>query len=149
MTDKRVDELIKRVKSKVKNGYSYLVGTSFSGGKIPAPNVVKESDFILLHGNSVKDPKRIAEMVAQVKTVNGYKPMPIVFNEDDHFDFDKPTNNMVEAIKAYASWGYFDFRMKGEEYDHGFQSVPVNWQISSPRKNAFFNKLEEITGGLK
>ncbi|MBP0905438.1 cellulase family glycosylhydrolase [Mariniflexile gromovii] len=149
LTDKRVDELIKRVKSKVKNGYSYLVGTSFSGGKIPAPNVVKESDFILLHGNSVKDPKRIAEMVAQVKTVNGYKPMPIVFNEDDHFDFDKPTNNMVEAIKAYASWGYFDFRMKGEEYDHGFQSVPVNWQISSPRKNAFFNKLEEITGGLK
>ncbi|MFD2289892.1 hypothetical protein ACFSKN_03190 [Mariniflexile gromovii] len=149
MTDKRVDELIKRVKSKEKNGYRYLVGTSFSGGKVPTPNVVNESDFILLHGNSVKDPKRIAEMVAQTKIVNGYTPMPIVFNEDDHFDFDKPSNNMVEAIKAYASWGYFDFRMKGEDYEQGFQSVPVNWQISSPRKNSFFNKLEEITGGLK
>jgi len=30
----------------------------------------------------------------------------------------------------------------------GLQSVPVNWQISSPRKKAFFEKLKEITGGL-
>jgi hypothetical protein len=30
------------------------------------------------------------------------------FNEDDHFDFDKPVNNMLAAIGWYASWGYFD-----------------------------------------
>jgi hypothetical protein len=39
--------------------------------------------------------------------------------------------------------------MKGEGFDDGYQSVPVNWGISSPRKKGFFDKLEEITGGLK
>jgi len=81
--------------------------------------------------------------------VKGYKPMPILFNEDDHFDFGQPAHNLVAAVKAYASWGYFDYRLKGEGYDDGFQSVPVNWQISSPRKMAFFEKLREITGGWK
>jgi hypothetical protein len=63
--------------------------------------------------------------------------MPILFNEDDHYDFDKPDNNFVAAIRAYASWGYFDYRRKGEGFDEGYQSVPVNWKISSERKRAF------------
>ena len=46
----------------------------------------------------------------------------------------------------YASWGYFDFRMKGEGFDEGYQSVPVNWGISSARKRAFFTLLKEMTG---
>lgn len=53
----------------------------------------------------------------------------------------------TKAVKAFASWGYFDYPMKGEGYENGFQLVPVNWEISSPHKKAFFNKLEEITGG--
>jgi hypothetical protein len=110
--------------------------------------VVATSDFLLIHGNGVGDPARIKELVKQTRLVKGYKPMPIIFNEDDHFDFDKVSNNFVEAIKEYASWGYFDYRMKGEEFNDGYQSVPVNWGISSPRKIAFFDKLEEITGGL-
>jgi hypothetical protein len=77
--------------------------------------------------------------------VPGYRPMPILFNEDDHFDFDKRENNFTAAIGEYASWGYFDFRMKDEGFDDGYQSVPVNWGISSPRKKAFFAKLKEIT----
>lgn len=144
----RVHELINLVKGREKNGFRYLAGTSFGGGKIPLENVVAVSDFILLHGNGVGDPARIAEMVKEVRCVEGYKPMPIIFNEDDHFDFDKESNNFVEAIKSFASWGYFDFRMEGEGYDDGYQSVPVNWIISSPRKKAFFDKLEEITGGF-
>jgi hypothetical protein len=71
--------------------------------------------------------------------------MPILFNEDDHFDFDKRDNNFTAAIGEYASSGYFDFRMPGEAFDDGYQSIPVNWQISSPRKRAFFAKLREIT----
>jgi hypothetical protein len=70
-----------------------------------------------------------------------------VFNEDDHFDFDKPENNFVNATKAYASWGYFDFRMDGEGFDEGYQSVPVNWGINSERKKAFFGKVKEIFMG--
>jgi hypothetical protein len=144
----RIHELISLAKSKEKNGYRYLVGTSYGGGSIPRENVVAISDFLLIHGNGVGDPARIKEMVQQTRLVKGYKPMPILFNEDDHFDFDKPVNNFVEAVKEYASWGYFDYRMKGEEFNDGYQSVPVNWGISSPRKKAFFDKLEEITGGL-
>jgi len=144
----RVHEVIERIKSKKKYGYRFLAGTSYSGGQIPRENVVGVSDFLLIHGNGLKDPALIAEMVNKTKAVRGYKPMPILFNEDDHFDFDKPSNNFVEAVKSYASWGYFDYRMKDEGFDDGFQSVPVNWGISSSRKKAFFNKLEEITGGL-
>ena len=144
----RVHELIALVKSKEKHGYRFLAGTSYGGGSVPQENVVGVSDFLLVHGNGVGDPNRITEMVKQTREVKGYKPMPIIFNEDDHFDFDKPTNNFVEAIKAYASWGYFDYRMKDEVFNDGYQSVPVNWSISSPRKKAFFDKVKEITGGL-
>jgi hypothetical protein len=144
----RVHELIALVKSKENNGYRFLVGTSYGGGSVPKENVVGVSDFILVHGNGVGDPARITEMVKQTRAVNGYKPMPVIFNEDDHFDFEKPTNNFVEAIKTYASWGYFDYRMKEEVFNDGYQSVPVNWSISSPRKKAFFDKVKEITGGL-
>lgn len=145
----RVDELIRLVKSKEQNGYRFLAGTSYGGGKIPLENVVGCSDFILIHGNGVKDPARITEMVKRTREVKGYQPMPVLFNEDDHFNFDQPVNNFVEAVKAFASWGYFDYRMKDEGFNDGYQSVPVNWGISSPRKKAFFDKLEEITGGLK
>jgi hypothetical protein len=139
----RVHELIERAK---KHRGQFLVSTSYGGNTIPKENVVKASDFLLLHGNGVKDPKRIAEMVQQTRKVPGYKPVPILFNEDDHFDFDKPANNFVAAVGEYASWGYFDYRMKDEGFDDGYQSVPVNWGISSPRKKGFFKLLSEITG---
>ena len=101
---------------------------------------------ILLHGNGVSDSARIGEMVRQTRMVPGYRPMPILFNEDDHFDFDKPANNFTAAIKEFASWGYFDYRMAGEEFDEGYQSVPVNWKTSSTRKKGFFKLLSQITG---
>jgi CubicO group peptidase (beta-lactamase class C family) len=142
----RVHELIERVKKRTRNGQRFLVGTSYGGGTIPKENVVRVSDFLLLHGNGVSKPERIAEMVRQTRQVRGYRPMPILFNEDDHFDFDKPANNLLAALGEYASWGYFDYRMKGEGFEDGYQSVPVNWGISSPRKKALFAKLGEITG---
>ncbi len=142
----RVHELIQRVKRKKVKGRRLLVSTSYGGGAIPKENVVREADFLLLHGNGVSDPAKIVDMVNKTRAVAGYRPMPIVFNEDDHFNFDKPLNNFVAATSAYASWGFFDYRMKDEGFDEGYQSVPVNWQISSPRKRGFFEKLKEITG---
>ncbi|QHT69555.1 glycoside hydrolase family 5 protein [Rhodocytophaga rosea] len=145
----RVHELIERVKNTQQNGRRFLVSTSYGGGTLPKPNVLSSADFVLLHGNGVSDPNRVSQMVQQTRKVEGYRPMPIVFNEDDHFDFDKPINNFVAATSVYASWGYFDFRMKDEGLTEGYQSVPVNWGISSARKEGFFKKLKEITGGLK
>jgi hypothetical protein len=72
--------------------------------------------------------------------------MPILFNEDDHFDFDKPANNFTAAVGEFASWGYFDYRMKCEGFDEGYQSVPVNWKTRSERKKGFFRLLSDITG---
>ena len=142
----RVHELIKTAKNKYSGNYRLLVSTSYNGGSIPDSNVVEVSDYIILHGNSVRDPRRITEMINETRNVQGYKDQPIVFNEDDHYDFDKPENNLLSAIDGYASWGYFDFRRMGEDYEEGFQSVPVDWRISTDRKRAFFNKIKEITG---
>jgi hypothetical protein len=140
----RVHELIERVQNI--SGHTLLVSTSYGGGHIPHPNVVKSADYILIHGNGVDEPSRIAEKVTQTKAVKGYTSKPIVFNEDDHFDFDADSYNLRSAVESYASWGFFDFRMEGEGFESGYQSVPVDWKISSERKKAFFGKVKEITG---
>ena len=142
----RVHELIERVKSRTREGRRLLAGTSYGGGTVPNENVVRVSDFLLLHGNGVKDPARIAAMVREARQVPGYTPKPILFNEDDHFDFEQPANNFTTAVSEHASWGYFDFRSKGEGFADGYQSVPVDWGISSARKRGFFQLLTEITG---
>ena len=143
----RITELINKVKSNQKKGYRFLVSTSFSGLKVPTANVVKAADFILIHGNSAKSPKQIQLLIDSTKKVEGYRNMPIVNNEDDHFDFEKDTNNFTVSIRNYVSWGYFDFRFPKEtEYTEGYQTVPVDWGIHSDRKRGFFKKVQEITG---
>jgi hypothetical protein len=142
----RVHELIERVQRQSFLGRRLLVSVSYGGNTLPGEAVVKAADFLLLHGNGVKDPARIGEMVRQTRAIPGYTPKPILFNEDDHFDFEKPANNFLAAVSEYASWGYFDYRLPGEGYDEGYQSVPVNWGISSARKRGFFQLLAEITG---
>lgn len=81
-------------------GYRYPVSVSFNGNTLPPPNVVEVSDFILIHGNGVNDPARITEMVKMVRTMPEYRPMPIIFNEDDHYNYDAEENNMVNAFRA-------------------------------------------------
>ncbi|HEV8604255.1 MAG TPA: hypothetical protein VGQ99_02740 [Tepidisphaeraceae bacterium] len=138
-------ELIQRVQQR--SGRKFLVSTSFTGGQIPSDNVAQHADFLLLHGNGIGDPNRIRKMVDQTRALKSYHNQPILFNEDDHFDFAKPDNNFLAALSKGAGWGYFDFRKEGEPFDEGFQSVPVNWQISSDRKRGFFQLLQQITGG--
>ncbi len=140
----RAHELIQRVRERSKN--KFLVSTSFTGGQIPSDNVAAAADFLLLHGNGIGDPNRIRKMVDQTRALKSYHNQPILFNEDDHFNFDKPDNNFLAALSNGAGWGYFDYRMSGEGFDEGFQSVPVNWQISSQRKIGFFRLLSQITG---
>lgn len=143
----RIHELILLVRNtKTADGRRLLVGTSFPGNTLPTTNVVAVSDFILIHGNGVKNPARISELVRQTRALPGYRKMPILFNEDDHEDFEKPLNNFVAAVSEHASWGWFDWRRPGEDFSQGYQSVPVNWGMSSERKRAFHSKVAEITG---
>jgi hypothetical protein len=149
----RVHELIERVRDIEYNGRSLYVSTSLAGGSVPPPNIVHASDYTLLHGNGVENPERIVEMVREVREMEEYSPMPIVFNEDDQpwrieeQGWGEEGNNFVASVKNYASWGYFDFRrpQENDEYNEGYQSVPVNWQISSERKRNFFDLLAKIT----
>jgi len=158
----RPEELIVLAQRRAaQRGLALPVSVSLTGGRIPSQAVVDASDFILLHGNGVKDPQRMVAMIEEVRAMAGGARKPVVNNEDDRnwtqrslgpgelpqgWGTQGTTNNFIACVRNYVSWGYFDWRQDGEGFDEGFQSVPVNWRISSERKRAFFNLLAEVTG---
>ncbi len=147
----RVHELIERVIRRSRGRVPgpagrLLVSTSMAGNSIPPASIVAGSDFVLLHGNGVSGASRLAEMVDTVRSLGAYRGQPVVFNEDDHFDFAAPDNHFLTAVRAHASWGLFDYRLGDEPFAAGFQCVPADWGIEHPRKRAFFDLLAEVTG---
>lgn len=142
----RVAELIERVRRQTLDSRRLLAGTSYSGGAVPDDPVLAASDFALLHGNGKNDPNRIREMIRQTRARVAWHVMPLVVNEDDHFDFEKSENHFLAAVELNASWGYFD--PGKSNYRDGYQCPPVNWGINTPRKEAFFNLVAEISGSV-
>jgi len=147
----RVDELVRRIRRRSKGKVNsrvgrLLVSVSTGGGTIPPPNVIAAVDFVLLHANGVSEPARIRKMVDRTRAMAEYRGQPVLFNEDDHYDFDAADNNFLAALSRHASWGFFDFRRPGEGLEEGYQSVPCDWRIGSARKRGFFRLLTEITG---
>jgi len=148
----RVHELIAAARAIAAEGRRLLVGTSFKGRAVPTDAVVAASDFVLLHGNGVVDPPFIGEMIARTRALPSYRPLPLIFNEDDHFDFAQAENNFTTAIAHRASWGYFDPGSGAggvgarSDYAAGYQLVPVNWAINTERKRDFFRLVAEIAG---
>jgi hypothetical protein len=148
----RVHELIELAQGISRGGRRLYVGTSYRGRAIPTINVVGASDLLLLHGNGVTDPAFIGQMVTLTRALPSYRGQPIVFNEDDHYGFAEPVNNLAVATAYHASWGYFDAgpgaggRSARSDYVEGYQNVPVNWGLSTDRKRAFFGLVREITG---
>jgi hypothetical protein len=135
-----VHKLIRMAQSMVADGgRAFPVSTSFTGGFIPSDNVVQAADYILFHGNGVREPQRIAEIAEAIRRKEVYRGQPIVINEDDQHGYDQATNNMTTAVESGVSWGYFDWI--------GFQKVPANWGIDTERKKQFFDLLYEMTGG--
>ena len=143
----RVQELVSRVRQRSREaGMPIPASVSYSGGTEPPAEHLRVCDVVLLHGNGVNDPKRITKMVENTRRMPDYRRRnpPIVFNEDDHFDFHKSENHMLAAIDAGASWGYFDYRMADEPFEAGYQSVPVDWSIAHERKRGFFNLCKRL-----
>ena len=136
----RCGELMARVRGRLP------VSTSFNGGVVPDDATIAASDYVLLHGNNVAQPARIGAMVAAVRASPAYRGQPILFNEDDHFDFAAEDNNMLAAVRARAGWGFFDYRQIRERFADGYQSLPVDWGITSERKRGFFGLLADVTG---
>ena len=147
----RVHELIEQVKATTRDGRRLLAGTSYGGRAIPDPRVLATSDLALVHGNGVTDPAYINEMVTRTRALMEGDPIPVVFNEDDHYDFDRPENNFAVAVAQHASWGYYDpgegagGRPAVSDYVEGFQNVPPNWGLTTERKRAFFALVQEMT----
>ena len=129
-----------------RDGRKLLVSTSYGGGTVPGANVAKTADYILMHGNGVGNASQMGKLIEDTKLLMHENIKPIVVNEDDHFNFESDTCNFIVSVRSYVSWGYFDYRMKGESFENGYQSVPVDWGINSDRKRNFFGRLKEITG---
>jgi hypothetical protein len=132
----RVSELIQRVQRRSRGRLK--VSTSFAGGSIPPSEVIRQADFILVHGNG-QSSDQIGGMIDRIRMDPAYRahPKPIVFNEDS-----TSIDNMNAAIAKHASWGYYD--QGKNNYVDGFQSPPVNWRINTASKKAFFSRLSTL-----
>lgn len=169
LTPARVHELIVRIKGKHRNGRRLLVAASVTNwpfrekaglprvkGNDPAnvdqafldrmargtvDKVIEESDFILFHGNGL-EPDGVDKVCRVIKDSQTFKdnPRPLCINEDSI-----RVENMDAAFPHYVPWGYYD--QGKNNYRDGYQSPPVNWGISTPEKEKFFNRVAEITGG--
>ena len=150
----RVTELIRLVQGQTRSGRRLLVSTSFggttSGGQRDHPDtpitsaVVKQSDFVLIHGNGPNDPALIKRCIAATRSLPGYRPMPVVVNEDPNFNFSEPSNHLLASVEEYVSWGYYE---QGQSnYRDGFQSPPVNWTVNTDNKRQFFELVKKVTG---
>jgi hypothetical protein len=106
----------------------------------------KASDFLQRQCNGQDGPAKIVALICITRQVPSRRPMPVLFNENDHCDFDKQDSNFTAAVGAYASWGIFEYRCKGEGFDESHRCPPVNWGLSSPCKRGFFALLSPITG---
>jgi hypothetical protein len=150
----RVTELIALVQKQTRNGRRLLVSTSFggttSGGERDHPDtpitsaVVKQSDFVLIHGNGPNDPGLIQRCIAATRGLPGYRTMPVLVNEDPNFSFTEPNNHLLASVNDYVSWGYYE---QGQNnYQDGFQSPPVNWTVNTENKKQFFELVKKVTG---
>jgi len=143
-----------------------LFSTSLAGmdvtRNLPSPSLVAASDYVLLHGNECL-PHTLQLGVAHVRRNPAYvkAPKPIIINEDS-----PGIPNLDAAWREGVSWGYYDQGYGGEDayggdkymdyrsrpretrYEElsGFQTPPVNWGINTPEKQAFFQRVAEVTG---
>lgn len=147
----RSHELVARVQSRsagrVRTGAGHLlVSTSFATGDALPGKLLEAADYVLYHGNGLATPDAVRARAKAIRATPGYRGQPLLINEDDHFDFDRPDNNMLAAAEEYSGWGYFDYRQIRERFEDGYQSLPVDWGINSARKKGFFGLLADVTG---
>lgn len=110
-------------------GKLYISATNYKNSAL-----IKSSDYILLHGNSMTP----AGVTAAVQYYRKLTNKPIVFNEDS-----TSIQKFDNAVAAGASWGYYD--QGKNNYTDGYQSPPVNWGINTTNKKNFFKEVTKLT----
>ena len=147
----RCHELVQLAQQRAEGKFDTPNGRILVSTSICRPVAVSDAlmgciDYLLFHGNVAEHPDTVRLLARLNRSQPAFRQMPVMINEDDHFNFDQPDNNFAAAIGENVSWGYFDYRMNREGFEEGFQSLPVDWTINSPRKKAFFAMLKEVTG---
>ena len=150
------------VKSVTHNGRRLLVGTSaFPDNVMPTDKWLESEDFTIPHGNN-HTALELRQKLRDLRAQPAFKkrPRPLLINEDG-----TDVANLDAALYEGASWGFYhqgygsdylyDRFVKWDRYPRentfgalsGFQTLPVNWGINDPWKEAFFSHLRRVTGG--
>ena len=124
----------------------YLFGSSTSGGVIPLDELIATSDIVFLHGDS-QSRQELEHDIESIKSKSVFieNPKPIYVNEDDYYSFEKDKNHFQSAIDNHVSWGVF-IKCNGTtagDYIYGYQCLPINWDVNTPLKQQFFEKVKE------
>jgi len=130
--------VVKQVQDR--SGGKLKVSVSWKGGEQPSDEVIKQEDFVLLHGNGING-TQLQALIVSTKESAAYKakPTPIVVNEDS-----TSIANLDASVTSGVSWGYLDTGQN--DYVNGFQRVPVNWTINTDAKKAFFAETLKLAG---
>ena len=112
------------------------------------------ADFLLPHGNRVHgpdghfqpSPHGIRLQVASWRARTGYRGQPIVYNEDDHFEFDKPDNHFVAAVESRRELGLLRLPHEPRALRGRLPVAAGRLDDLLGRKRGFFGLLKEITG---
>jgi hypothetical protein len=153
---------LQRVKSVTYRGRRLLVGNSaFPDNVIPGHEWLAAEDVTLPHGNN-HTPDELRQKLRHWKSLPAIRarPRPIIINEDSTL-----IANLDAALAEGVSWGFYhqgfgsdyqydrfvDWQREPRERHYellsGFQTLPVNWAINDPWKEAFFSHLKAVTGG--
>jgi hypothetical protein len=157
----RVHELIEIVQQTSINNQRLLAGTSIHPlNHNPGGKWSEVADLFFPHGNDSYDEK-LRQEIRNLKASPEFqkKPRPILINEDS-IDI----TNLDVAVDEGASWGFYSqgygsgyqdqrwrwtLREREQSIDKlsGFQTPPVNWNINTDFKRAFFNRVKTISEG--
>jgi hypothetical protein len=117
--------------------YGFSAGNSLKGGKVPPSSIIEASSVILIHGNSLNSNSEYKTLIDGVKNSNKYNGQPIVINEAG-----TNSNYLDYCISQGVGWGYYD---QGQNnYQDGYQSPPINWDINTSTKKAFLILYQNI-----
>ena len=163
----RIHEMVRELKKAYPQFFfsSSVIGGDADSGwfpGMPSNDLIKNSDYVLLHGNRLSA-EQLENKIKAFKEIPEFRdnPKPIIINEDT-----TGIPNLEAAWRNGVSWGYYDqgfggvggfavdhyvdFRSQPREnnYDDlsGFQTPPINWGINTDLKRAFFDRVSEITG---
>jgi hypothetical protein len=155
-----IHRIIEIVQQTTLNGRRLLASASTGGGdQLPEGRWLEIEDFALPHGNGLT-PVELRTKLERLQSMPAFRtrPHPILINEDSVF-----VENLEAAVDCYTSWGYYsqgygsdycdrtDWKTQSRETNFddlsGFQTVPVNWDINTPEKRAFFAAVQRITSG--